>query len=70
MKSRRCILFVPIPLMAAESVPRDRRHTQRRVAEHRGCGAIPSVHPGESVPRFSGLTLGLIKTNDKGESAS
>jgi hypothetical protein len=45
MKSALCILFVSIPLMAAESVPRGRGHTQRRVAEHRGCGAIPAVDP-------------------------
>jgi hypothetical protein len=32
MKSALCILFVSIPLMAAESVPRGRGHTQRRVA--------------------------------------
>ena len=40
-----CVLFVLVPVISAESVPRGRGHPQRRVAEHGGCGAIPAVHP-------------------------
>jgi hypothetical protein len=45
MKSVLCVLFVLVPVISAESVPRGRGHPQRRVAEHGGCGAIPAVHP-------------------------
>jgi hypothetical protein len=66
MKSALCILFVSIPLMAAESVPRGRGHTQRRVADIADAVPFPLLIRGRafqvlgSNPRFD---------KDNGESA-
>jgi hypothetical protein len=45
MEPALCILLASIPSMAAMTSLCQEVAGRRRVAEHRGCGAIPAVHP-------------------------